>query len=200
MKSANEWYDESIFEVFGKAERATDKSGGLICIGQDECNREVRALTHLREKPSSPKDIFSKEEIFQSKGDGGLLHISLEKFDGEVGALTHLHKKPRVLQRTSLPMKRYCTALICIFYQREDDEVYWEERAPDVDVFFSTEKTLKYERKRKLLPIQVGRVEVVYETSEVVENGFISNDGACKRVLSPQSLLCKVDWEGTFLN
>eukprot|EP00957_Ditylum_brightwellii_P211407 15366138-Ditylum_brightwellii.AAC.1 len=94
MKSAKEWYNEGIFEVLGKAERVADEIGGLICIGQDECSREVGALTHLHKKPSSPKDMSSKEEKSNSKGGGGLLNIFLENFDGEVGALTHLHKKP----------------------------------------------------------------------------------------------------------
>eukprot|EP00957_Ditylum_brightwellii_P189562 14429762-Ditylum_brightwellii.AAC.1 len=67
MKSANTWYNEGIFETLGKAEKVIDESGGLRCIGQDECSGEVRALPHSCKKPSSPKDIASKEEILQSK-------------------------------------------------------------------------------------------------------------------------------------
>jgi hypothetical protein len=43
---------------------------------------------------------------------------------------------------------------------------------------------LRHKRKRKLLSSQVGRVEVAYGTSEVVENSFSSNDGESKRILS----------------
>eukprot|EP00957_Ditylum_brightwellii_P140539 10707363-Ditylum_brightwellii.AAC.1 len=70
MKSANEWYNEGIFEVLGKAERETDESGGFKCIGQDECSGEVRALTLLYKKLGSSKDMSSKKEIFLSKGVG----------------------------------------------------------------------------------------------------------------------------------
>eukprot|EP00957_Ditylum_brightwellii_P101510 7735626-Ditylum_brightwellii.AAC.1 len=68
MKSANKWYDEGIFEMLGKAERTINESGGLRCIGQDECSGEVRVLTRSHEKPGSPKDNSLMEEIPQSKG------------------------------------------------------------------------------------------------------------------------------------
>eukprot|EP00957_Ditylum_brightwellii_P154310 11742866-Ditylum_brightwellii.AAC.1 len=43
---------------------------------------------HSHKKPSSPKDIFAKEEILHSKGGGGL------SLDGEVRALMCLPEKP----------------------------------------------------------------------------------------------------------
>eukprot|EP00957_Ditylum_brightwellii_P013110 990538-Ditylum_brightwellii.AAC.1 len=51
MKSAIEWYDEGIFKMLGKAEKAIDESGGLRCIGQDECSMEVMALMLSHKKP-----------------------------------------------------------------------------------------------------------------------------------------------------
>eukprot|EP00957_Ditylum_brightwellii_P143793 10956804-Ditylum_brightwellii.AAC.1 len=66
---------------------------------------EVRALTLLHKKLSSPKDMLSKEEILQREGDGRL------SYDGEVRALTLIHKKPSST-KDMLPRKRYFRARV----------------------------------------------------------------------------------------
>eukprot|EP00957_Ditylum_brightwellii_P196087 14940350-Ditylum_brightwellii.AAC.1 len=88
------------------------------------------------------------EKIPQSKGGGGLL------YDGEVRALMVLCTKPgSPKDKITLSQIKWENILRHQNVNREEDEVYWEERAIDVDGFVSTKKTLSHERKRKLLSI-----------------------------------------------